>query len=95
MANASQSAKLDSSYNPHEKRWHERRFVRRTLVPWLFILPILLLHLLVVMLPSVSALYYSLTDWSGIGKPEFVGLANFRTMVYRRPCVYQSAAKQH
>ena len=80
MANASQSAKLDSSYKPHEKRWHERRFVRRTIVPWLFILPILLLHLLVVMLPSISALYYSLTDWSGIGQPEFVGLANFRTM---------------
>jgi raffinose/stachyose/melibiose transport system permease protein len=66
-----------------------KRFFRKTIVPWLFILPILLLHLIVVAGPSISAFYYALTDWSGLGQAEFIGLDNFRTlffedMTYRR-----------
>ncbi len=58
-----------------------RRIFRKKVVPWLFILPILLLHFIVVIVPSVQALYYALTDWSGIGAAEFVGLQNFRTLI--------------
>jgi len=53
------------------------KFIRNVVTPWLFILPILLLYILVVIGPSLAAFYYSLTDWSGIGKAEFVGLKNF------------------
>lgn len=56
-------------------------FFRKKVVPWLFILPILLLHFIVVIVPSVQSFYYALTDWSGIGAAEFVGLANFRTLI--------------
>lgn len=61
-----------------------RRFFRKKLVPWLFIAPILLLHLLVVIGPSLAAFYYSMTDWSGIGAAEFIGLENFRDLLADR-----------
>lgn len=58
-----------------------KRF-RTVILPWLFILPVVIIHLLVVIGPSVAALYYSLTDWSGIGSAEFVGLENFRELLF-------------
>lgn len=61
-------------------RW--LRLNRNVLVPWLFILPILLVHIFVVAIPSFQGLYFSLTDWNGIGKAEFIGLENFRTMLF-------------
>lgn len=50
---------------------------QRKVVPWLFVLPILLINLLVVIGPSIAAVYYSLTDWKGIGLGKFIGLANY------------------
>ena len=57
-----------------------RAFVRRKVVPWLFVLPILLINLAVVAGPALSAVYYSMTDWNGIGAATWVGLDNFRTL---------------
>jgi raffinose/stachyose/melibiose transport system permease protein len=59
-----------------------RRRFRKILLPWLFVLPILLLHLIVVAGPALSAVYYSLTNWSGIGPAEFIGLENFRRLFF-------------
>ena len=64
-----------------KKRLLTQRLFRQKIFPWLFILPITLLYTLVVIGPSISAFYYSLTDWSGIGKAEFIGLANFREIL--------------
>jgi raffinose/stachyose/melibiose transport system permease protein len=58
------------------------RFTRKKIVPWLFVLPILLLHMLIAVGPSMAAVYYSLTKWSGIGAAEFIGLENFRHMLF-------------
>jgi raffinose/stachyose/melibiose transport system permease protein len=66
-------------------RWAERRWVRKVLIPWLFILPILLLHLMVVTLPALSSFYYSLTEWSGMGQGEFIGLDNFKRLIFDDP----------
>ena len=52
---------------------------RKAILPWLFILPILLVHLVIVIIPSLVGLYYSLTDWSGIGEATFIGLENYKT----------------
>jgi raffinose/stachyose/melibiose transport system permease protein len=52
------------------------------IVPWLFVLPIMLVNIIVVIGPSLSALYYSLTDWSGVGAGEFIGLENYRTLLF-------------
>jgi raffinose/stachyose/melibiose transport system permease protein len=51
---------------------------RRRLRGWLFLLPLLVVNLCVVIGPSIATVYYSLTNWSGIGAAKFVGLANYR-----------------
>jgi raffinose/stachyose/melibiose transport system permease protein len=64
---------------------HRKRRFRKRIVPWLFVLPILLINFLVVIGPSLSALYYSFTDWSGIGPAKFIGLDNFYQMLFVDP----------
>jgi len=64
------------------RRWFRGPTFRKKILPWLLILPILLLHLVVVIGPSLAAFYYSLTDWSGIGAAEFIGLENFRKLIF-------------
>jgi raffinose/stachyose/melibiose transport system permease protein len=59
-----------------------RRISRKALTAWLFLLPMLLLFTLVVIGPSLAAVYYSFTEWSGIGKAEFIGLANYRKLFF-------------
>ena len=63
-------------------RPQKRNVWQKVIAPWLFIAPILLLHLVVVIGPSLAAFYYSLTDWSGIGAAEFVGLKNFQELLF-------------
>ena len=67
---------------PSTRHRGRRRSWRRTVVPWLFVLPILLLHLVIVAGPALASVYYALTDWSGIGRAEFVGLENFRRLFF-------------
>jgi raffinose/stachyose/melibiose transport system permease protein len=55
-------------------------FIRRKIVPWLFVLPILLINVAVVAGPALSSVYYSMTKWNGIGAPQWVGLQNFQTL---------------
>jgi raffinose/stachyose/melibiose transport system permease protein len=63
-------------------RWDKRPFFRKKILPWLFIAPITILYIMVVIGPSISAIGFSLTDWSGIGDAEFVGLENFRKLFF-------------
>lgn len=64
------------------RQLRRRRVFRQKVGPWLFVLPILLLHLVVVAGPSISAIYYSFTDWKGLGKANFIGLANYRRLFF-------------
>lgn len=50
---------------------------RRGVVGWLFLAPLLILNLLVVLGPSVATIYYSFTDWSGLGPATFIGFDNY------------------
>lgn len=54
---------------------------RRAVIAWAFMLPLILTNVLVVLGPSLSALYYSFTDWSGIGEARFIGLDNYVELV--------------
>ena len=54
---------------------------RRLLSAWLFMVPLLIVNLLVILGPSVATIYYSFTEWSGIGPAEWVGLQNYRDIV--------------
>lgn len=55
---------------------------RRGLVAWAFMLPMVLINLLVIIGPSIMSVYYSFTDWSGIGSSHFIGLANYRKLFH-------------
>jgi raffinose/stachyose/melibiose transport system permease protein len=67
---------------PRPRRW--TRTWQRTIVPWLFLLPLLLLNVVVILGPSIGSALYAFTDWSGIGAANFVGLANFERMLHDR-----------
>ena len=54
---------------------------RRFLTAWLFMIPLLAVNLLVILGPSVATVYFSFTDWAGIGPAEFVGLENYRDLI--------------
>lgn len=58
------------------------RGFRRNVLPWLFVTPISLVHLIIVIIPALFGLYCSLTEWTGVGTPAFVGLQNFRTLFF-------------
>lgn len=61
----------------------------KTILPWLFVLPILLLNIVVVLGPSAGSAYYAFTEWSGLGPAKFIGLANFRRLL--SDAIYQRA----
>ncbi len=69
---------------PNIRFWQSRTW-RRKVVPWLFVLPILLINIAVVLGPALSAVYYSMTEWTGIGQAKWVGLANFRRLIFDDP----------
>ena len=46
---------------------------RRFLTAWLFMVPLLVVNVLVILGPAVATVYFSFTEWSGIGPAEFVG----------------------
>lgn len=50
---------------------------RRGLTGWLFLVPLLGLNLLVVIGPALATVYYSFTDWTGLGEANWVGLDNY------------------
>jgi raffinose/stachyose/melibiose transport system permease protein len=54
---------------------------RRLLTAWLFMVPLLVINVLVILGPSVATIYYSLTEWAGIGPADFVGLQNYRDLL--------------
>jgi raffinose/stachyose/melibiose transport system permease protein len=44
-------------------------------------LPLIVVNVLVVLGPSVATVYFSFTDWSGIGSADWVGLQNYTEIV--------------
>ncbi len=50
---------------------------KRVLTAWLFMVPLIVINVLVIIGPSVATIYFSFTEWSGIGPAEWVGLQNY------------------
>ncbi len=48
--------------------------------PYMLILPNLFIFVAFIAVPAVFGLYYSLTNWKGLGEPVFTGLANYSKM---------------
>jgi raffinose/stachyose/melibiose transport system permease protein len=54
-----------------------RRRWRRGLAAWAFMVPLVVMNLLVIVGPSIATVYYSLTNWTGLGPARFIGLDNY------------------
>ncbi len=51
--------------------------------PWVFITPHLLIFCIFFLVPILFGIYISFTNWDLIGKPEFVGLANYKEILFQ------------
>ena len=59
---------------------------RRAGVPYVFVVPALVVYAVVVLYPTVSGSLYAFTDWTGRrAAPEIVGLANFAELFSSSP----------
>jgi len=66
----------------NDETWR-RKFLRNVVIPWIFIAPLLLIHIYVVAIPAVQGVYMSLTDWKGVGmNVNYVGLENYRELFF-------------
>ncbi|MDX6722731.1 MAG: raffinose/stachyose/melibiose transport system permease protein, partial [Solirubrobacteraceae bacterium] len=63
---------------PRRRRMGTRRGGAKA---WLFMAPFVIVNLLVIVGPGIATVYYSLTDWSGVGAAKFVGLENYRELL--------------
>ena len=52
--------------------------------PYLFIMPFFILFLVFQLVPTIWTFYISLTNWKGIGTPDFCGFDNYRKTADRR-----------
>lgn len=59
------------------KRWWRSRGI----IAWTFMLPLAVVNLTVILGPSLATVYYSFTNWSGLGPAEFIGFENYRNML--------------
>ena len=60
----------------------ENRVRRGDAVYWLYLVPGAILFVLIIAGPLAMNFYYSLTEWSGIGDPTWVGLDNYQELLH-------------
>jgi raffinose/stachyose/melibiose transport system permease protein len=56
------------------------RIGQRQVSGWLFMIPMIAFNLCVVAVPSLFTIYYSFTDWTGVGTANFIGLGNYTAL---------------
>jgi len=56
--------------------------IRKYYMAYLFILGPVVCTAIFLFIPMVSSFAFSLTEWSGIQPPEFVGLANYQRLIF-------------
>ncbi len=59
---------------------NNRSWRRHTFQGWLFLMPLMVSTIVVIVLPTLATVGFSLTDWSGFGEVTFIGLENFRQL---------------
>jgi len=53
---------------------------KKTRILYIFVIPALVFYLIFWIAPVLASFYYGLTDWSGVGKYNFVGLRNLKIL---------------
>lgn len=59
---------------------HKLLSSKRTI--FLLVAPGLAVFIFAVFIPIIVSIYYGMTDWGGIGKPNFIGLSNFTEIIF-------------
>ena len=59
------------------RRTLRTRIADRRVGGWLFMIPLIVSNLCVVAVPSLFTIYFSFTDWSGVGAANFIGIDNY------------------
>lgn len=54
-----------------------KRGISPTIIPYLFLVPALILYFLWIIGPTFYTMYLSLTNWDGVSDPKFIGFANY------------------
>ncbi len=67
---------------PALSREEERRKVRRDLLPYGYIAPHLFFFIIFFITPAIYGIYAAFTKWDLFNEPVFIGLGNFRTMLF-------------
>lgn len=57
------------------------KFNERKVVNFIFLFPLVLAFSVTVLIPFITGIFYSLTNWDGIKFTEFIGLENYITML--------------
>ncbi len=65
--------------DPPPASWWSRHQIQ--VVPWLFLLPALLMFGVYVLGPIVQSIRLSFYDWDGLGVPKFIGLGNYAELM--------------
>jgi raffinose/stachyose/melibiose transport system permease protein len=67
------------------------RLYKNKLAILLFLLPTLILFIGIIIVPIIMSTYYSLHDWDGYGKMEFVGFNNYVELVTNKAVNFPQA----
>ena len=75
------------------RTWHQSlpARVREAALPYVLLLPLLALLGVFVLYPFGQAIYRSFTEWNGANIDEFVGLANYRSLLSDDPLFWRAA----
>ena len=55
---------------------------KKSLTPYFFVGPHLILFIVFILLPTLYGIYASFTQWNLINDPVWVGLANYKTILF-------------
>lgn len=58
------------------------------LTPWLFVAPHLIIFAIFFLIPVIFGIYISFTNWDLIGSPKFIGLANYKELLFDSSSVF-------
>jgi len=73
---------MQTAANPDRDSWWRRH--QRTLAPWLFLAPAMLMFVVYVVGPIVESMSISFYEWDGLGKPKYIGFGNYAEL-FRDP----------
>lgn len=55
---------------------------KKNLSGFVFVLPALLINVIIILVPAVATVYFSFTEWNGLGTPKFNGIDNFISLFH-------------